>query len=60
MQYSQDIRHLLSRERVEQLARDWEGARSDGRRARVRREYLRRVLGAAAHRRPGQAQPARR
>jgi hypothetical protein len=60
MQYNQDIRHLICRERAEQLARDWQGARNDGRRAHARRELLRRLLGAAAHRRAGQAQPARR
>jgi hypothetical protein len=56
----QNIRHLISRERIAQLARDGQGARNDGRRSYARRELLRRLLGAAAHRRAGQAQPARR
>ena len=58
--YDQDTRRLLCRERVAQLARDGQGARNDGRRAHARRELLRGLLGAAAHRRAGQAQPARR
>ena len=60
MEYDQDIRRLLCRERAEQLARDGHGARHDRQRSRSRRELLRHLLGAAAHRRAGQVQPAGR
>jgi hypothetical protein len=58
MEYDQDLRRLICNERIAQLARDGQGARDDGRRSRARRELLR-LLGAAAHRRARQAQPAR-
>jgi len=58
--YDQNIRRLISRERVALLARDGQGARSDRLRSHARRESLRRLLGAAAHRGANQAQPARR
>jgi hypothetical protein len=57
--YDLDIRRLICRERVAQLARDGQRARYDGRRPQVRRE-LHRLFGAAVHRRAGHAQPARR
>jgi hypothetical protein len=60
MQHNQDVRRLLCRERVEQLARDGYDARDGRRRARGRRGLLRHLLGAAAHRRARQMQPAGR
>ncbi len=60
MEYDQDIRRLICRERAEQLARDGRRIRNDRRRTRGRRELLRDLLGAAAHRRARQIQPAGR
>lgn len=60
MEYDQDIRRLICRERAEQLARDGHRALDDRRRTQTRRELLRQLLGAAAHRRARQMQPTGR
>jgi hypothetical protein len=60
MEYDQDIRRLICREHAERLGRDWYAARDDGRRSRRLRELLRQLLGAVAHRRARQMQPAGR
>jgi hypothetical protein len=55
--YGQDIRRLIVHERVEQLARDYRSVPRDRRRRRGRLA-LRELLGARAHRRARNAQPA--
>ncbi len=60
MEYDKDFRRLVHDERVAQLMRDAYRARDDRRRTHRLRDVLRRLLGAAAHRRAGQMQPARR
>ena len=55
--YGQDIRRLIVHERVEQLARDYRSVPRDRRRRRGRLD-LRELLGAGAHRRARNAQPA--